>query len=67
MFGDILPKSALSASELRAIYAVSCFSIFHDENSSVNDMFYYSQILGHQDKSIGASFSYANYKVDNSL
>lgn len=67
LFSDYLPKSALSASELRAIYAVSCYSLFHNNNSSVNELFYYSQILGHQDKSIGASFSYANYKVDNSL
>ncbi len=63
IFKGLLPIGAMSCSELRAIYAVSSYEIFQGSDSKITDMYYYSKILGHGDKSLDSVFSYSNYKV----
>jgi hypothetical protein len=63
IFKGLLPIGATSCSELRAIYAVSCYEIFQGVDSLNTQQYYYSKILGHSENSLDSSFSYSNYKV----
>jgi len=67
LYRGLLPAENLSASELRSLYAITSFDIFQETGSAGFEMNYYSQILGHQDKSISASFSYANYEINRNI
>lgn len=63
IYNEVLPKPALSPSELRGIYGVACYYFNHGPDSNVSQSIYLAHILGHNPKNLKSVFSYDNYKV----
>lgn len=67
IYKDVLPPTALSPSELRGIYAVSCFHLHHGYYSHMGQAVYIANILGHNPNNLKSVFSYDNYKVMDNI